>query len=299
MSEKRALIMGCGYVGLTLARTLVEQGVVVTATTRHADRVAAIEAAGARAVIADAMDPRSLRPLVEGRAHVVFDLVRPQPIGEDRYTVWGTANLASAFQGVPLEAYVYLSSTSVYGRRSGEWTDEDTPARPSAPIGRARVEAERLLLEVHRSESLPVRVCRAPGIYGPGRTLRARLETGAYCRVDDEELWASRVHVDDLANGLVAAWVCGRPGRVYLICDDQPVTAKEYAELTASLLALPLPPTVGREDIRQDLTQSSFERRISARRCVNRRMHEELRVSLLYPSVREGIPAALRAEGAI
>lgn len=299
MSEKRALILGCGYVGLTLARRLTEQGVEVLGTTRRTERFAEIEAAGARPALADAMDPASLRPLVEWQPHVVFDMVRPQRIGEDRYTIWGTQNIASGFEGQPLEALVYLSSTSVYGRRSGEWTDEETPLAPASPLGEARVEAERVYLDLVRNGSLPARICRAPGIYGPGRTLRERLETGAYRRLDDEQLWVSRVHVEDLANGLIASWICGRPGRVYLLCDDHPVTGQEYAELTASLLALPLPPAVDREDIRQELSQSAFERRISARRCVNRRMHEELQVSLIYPSVREGIPAALRAEGAI
>ena len=58
---------------------------------------------------------------------MALDLVRPQVIAPNRYTVWGTMNVAAAFAENPPEAVVYLSSTSVYGRRSGEWTDETTP----------------------------------------------------------------------------------------------------------------------------------------------------------------------------
>lgn len=299
MTERRALILGCGYVGLELTRMLRAQGVRVLATTRGEARRAEVEEAGAEWAAADVMEPATLRPLVEWGPDVVYDLVRPQTIGEDRYTAWGTSNVAAAFAGAPLDALVYLSSTSVYGRRSGEWTDESTPVNPSSPLGEARVEAERLYLAAHRDDGLPVRICRAPGIYGPGRTLRQRLETGAYRRLDDEKLWVSRIHVADLAAALLAAWRVGRAGEVYLLSDDEPVTGQEYAELTASLLALPLPPTVEREDIRQELSTSAFERRVGARRCSNRRMREELQVTLLYPSVREGVPAALRAEGAI
>ncbi|MDP9348065.1 MAG: NAD-dependent epimerase/dehydratase family protein, partial [Gemmatimonadota bacterium] len=240
-------------------------------------------------------DPESLRPLVEWRPRVVFDLVRPLRTGEDAYTVEGTRNVARAFSAAPPEALVYLSSTAVYGRRQGEWTDEMTPVAPSAPAGAARVEAEQVYLE----SGLPVRICRVPGIYGPGRTLRARLETGAYRRLDDEDQWVSRVHVDDLVAGLLAAWRRGRAGEVYLVCDDQPVTGAEYAELTARLLGLTLPPAVSREDIRHDLSRSAFERRVGARRCSNARMREELGVIPIYPSVREGVPAALREEGAL
>lgn len=299
MSETRAAVVGCGYTGLVLVRALRALGVRVLGTSRSEERRAEIERAGAEFAVADVMEPATLRNVAAWRPNVVFDLVRPQEIGEDRYTAWGTRNLVAAFTGTPLEALVYLSSTSVYGRRSGEWTDESTPVSPSSPLGRARVEAETIYLEAALANHLPARVCRAPGIYGPGRTLRQRLESGAYRRMDDEKLWVSRIHVEDLADALIAAWRHGAPGETYLLCDDEPVTGHEYAELTASLLALPLPPMVDREDIRQELTASAFERRVGSRRCSNRRMREELQVDLRYPSVREGVPAALRAEGAI
>jgi nucleoside-diphosphate-sugar epimerase len=299
LKGKKVAILGCGYVGLALARRLAREGADVIGTSRQQSRAAEIEKTGARAMILDVMEPGSLTQLVEWEPDVLFDLVRPQQIGDDRYTTWGTRNVAQAFADMPLEALVYVSSTSVYGRRSGEWTDEETPVNPSSPLGKSRVESENLYLETHTGSGLPVRICRVPGIYGPGRTLRQRLETGAYRRLNDQEQWVSRIHVDDLVDALIAAWLRGRPGAVYLLCDDEPVSGQEYAELTASLLSLPLPPTVEREDIRQELSSSAFERRVAARRCSNRRMREELRVLPRFPSVREGIPAALRAEGAI
>jgi nucleoside-diphosphate-sugar epimerase len=299
MSGSRALILGCGYVGLRLAAALGQAGMQVMGTTRQRSRLPEIEATGASAALADVLEPATLLPLAEWQPEVVFDLVRPQPTGADRYTTWGTRNVANCFREQPLQALVYLSSTSVYGRRDGEWTDEDTPIDPSSPFGHARAEGEELYRELFRAHGFPIRICRAPGIYGPGRTLRDRLENGAYTRVDDDNLWVSRIHVDDLVAGLIAAWRVGVDGGTYLLCDNEPVTGREYAELTASLLSLPLPPPVSREDIRQELTQSAFERRIAARRCNNRRMREELRVALRYPSVREGVPASLREEGAI
>jgi len=298
LEGKKVAILGCGYVGMTLARKLVQQGADVVGTSRQQARTAEIERTGARAMLLDVMEPGSLTQVVEWEPHAVFDLVRPQQIGDDRYTTWGTRNVAQAFAESTLEALVYLSSTSVYGRRDGEWTDEDTPVNPRSPLGQARVESEKLYLQTREASGLPLRICRVPGIYGPGRTLRRRLESGAYRRLNDQQ-WVSRIHVDDLADALIAAWVRGKPGAIYLLCDDEPVTGQEYAELTASLLALPLPPAVEREDIRQELSSSAFERRVAALRCRNRLMREELQVLPRFPSVREGIPAALRAEGAI
>lgn len=299
MRGKKALILGCGYVGLALTRALRAHGTEVVATTRSRDRFGELEAAGATPTLADVMDPATLRPLAVLGPDVVFDLVRPQRIDEERYTSWGTRNIVSIFGHADVEALVYLSSTSVYGRRGGELTDETTAVNPSSPVGHARVEAERIYLESYAERGTPVRICRVPGIYGPHRTLRERLETGAYRRLDDEKLWVSRIHVDDLAEGLVAAWEKGRSGEIYVLCDDEPTTGQEYAEFTASLLSLPMPPTIERDDIRAELSRDRFERRIASRRCSNRRMREDLHVELKYPTIREGIPASLQAEGAL
>lgn len=298
MSGKKALILGCGYAGLALARELRERGVEVVGTTRSASRFPEIAASGATPALADVMDPASLRPLVAAAPDLVVDMVRPQRIDRNRYTSWGTRNVVTTFADARPEALVYVSSTSVYGRRDGEVTDEATEIAPASPAGRARADAERIYLDAFAENGSPIRICRVPGIYGPGRTLRQRLETGAYRRLDDQELWVSRIHVEDLARGIVATWTHGAPGEIYLLCDDEPTTGQEYAELTATLLSLPMPPTVDRDDLRLELSRDAFERRIASRRCSNRRMHEVLGVDLRYPTIREGLPAALLAEGA-
>jgi nucleoside-diphosphate-sugar epimerase len=297
--SRHAVVLGCGYLGLRLIRALIARDVRVTAATPRPELIADVRAAGANPMRADALEPSSLRPLAELGPDVVFDLMRPQQLGPDRYTTWGTRNLAQGFADTPPGALVYLSSTSVYDTRLSGWIDERSEAHPASAFGGARLEAERIYLETMRTHGLPVRICRAPTVYGPFRTLRARLESGAYSRVDDDEQWVSRIHVDDLVTGLIAAWERGRSGEVYLLCDDEPVTGRRYAELTADLLSLPLPPPLPREDIRQELGGAGFERRAALGRCCNRRMREELGVQLLYPSVSQGVPASLREEGAI
>lgn len=295
----RAVVFGCGYVGMRLIRALAAEGFRVWAAAPNDDRFEEIRAAGAEPYLADPLSPASLRPLAELRPDVVFDLVRPQQLSADRYTTWGTRNLAQTFTDARPGALVYLSSTSVYDGRASDWFDESSDVHPASAFGTARLEAERIYLDAWLTHRLPVRICRAPAVYGPQRTLRHRLESGAYTRVDDEEQWVSRIHVDDLVVGLLAASQRGSPGEVYLLCDDEPMTGREYAEMTAELLSLPLPASFPREDIRQELGGGKIERRSALGRCCNRRMKEDLGVILRYPSVREGVPASLREEGAI
>ena len=60
----RALIVGCGCRGRLLARRLLAGGWEVRGTTRSEDRLAAIEAAGAEAAIADPDRPGTVLELV-------------------------------------------------------------------------------------------------------------------------------------------------------------------------------------------------------------------------------------------
>jgi nucleoside-diphosphate-sugar epimerase len=90
----------------------------------------------------------------------------------------------------------YLSSSGVYGDTGGAWVDE------SAPTGggrrSARSDADAAWLE------RGARVFRLPGIYGPGRSALDRVAAGRAHRIDLAGQVFSRVHVDDIASGVIA-----------------------------------------------------------------------------------------------
>jgi uncharacterized protein YbjT (DUF2867 family) len=65
----RALIVGCGCRGRELGRSLIERGWQVRGTTRSAESVAAIEAAGIEGVVAD---PDRIGTLVDEIADVAL-----------------------------------------------------------------------------------------------------------------------------------------------------------------------------------------------------------------------------------
>lgn len=60
----RALIVGCGCRGRLLAQKLLEEGWAVRGTSRSEDGLAAIEAAGAEAAVADPDRPGTLLELI-------------------------------------------------------------------------------------------------------------------------------------------------------------------------------------------------------------------------------------------
>jgi nucleoside-diphosphate-sugar epimerase len=125
----------------------------------------------------------------------------------------------------------YLSSTGVYGDTAGAWADE------SAPLGgrrSARVECEAQWL------ARGARVFRLPGIYGPGRSAFERLRAGKAHRIDLPGQVFSRIHVDDLAAGVIAALEA--PPGAYNLADDLPASQNAVVEEASRLLGLAPPP---------------------------------------------------------
>jgi len=294
-----ALILGCGYTGLRLARRLSRAGHSVAGTSRSDERARRLEEAGVRPLVLDVGRPEGLRALEGEAPDVCFYLVPPLreegPDGETRYRN-PTVDVVKALRRAPLEAFVYGSSTSVYGDRGGEWVDESAVPRPDAPAGRARLEAERSVLRAGWEWDCRPRIGRIGGIYGPGRTLRRSIREGRYRIVEGLEAWSNRIHVDDLAAGLEAIWTRGENGRVYNLVDDEPHRSEDFARLVAELAGLELE-TLGPEEARERDSESRWARKVGSKRVSNRRLREELEVELAYPTFREGVPAALREEG--
>ena len=273
----RALILGCGYLGFRLARAWVADGYEVHATTRSPRRAADFAQEGIVAHVGDVVDPLSLTlPEVDVAVWAVgFD--RGAGVPMRRVYVEGLNNALDALPGGP--RIVLVSSTSVYGQTDGSEVDERSPTQPLEESGRVVLKAETLLL----SRRPDATIARFAGIYGPGRSLRAKdLLAGTPLAVDPEK-WLNLIHVEDGVRAVLAICQRGRFGEVYNVCDDRPARRREfYARLAERIGAPPprfVPPPVAEE---------------ANRRIVNRRLRRELGVVLAYPSFEEGLAACTR-----
>ncbi len=288
-----ALIVGCGYVGVRLGRRLAAEGLEVVGTTRSEDRASELESAGLRPLVGELTDRETLRQIDRLGARAAVYLVPPQRDGPDPLR-----GVLTALGRAPLEAFVYGSSTGVYGDRDGAWVDEGDRPDPSDPRTEARLAAEREVLRTGWDLQTPTRIARISGIYGPGRTLRRSLERGDYLLIRDLDTWVNRIHVDDLVSALIAACWRGIDGRVYNLVDDAPHRSSEFALLAAELHGLSAPQWVDREEAEARYGPGRLRRKLSNKRVRNRRMREELEVELRYPDYRTGLPAAVKEERA-
>lgn len=184
-------------------------------------------------------------------------------------------------------ALFYLSSTGVYGDRQGAWVDEATPTIAQSGEGRRNARAEADLAWLN----LGARVFRLPGIYGPGRSALDRVREGKARRIDMHDQVFSRVHVDDIVSGVVAALTQDAPAGAYNLGDDLPCSGNEVTEHACRLLGLPLPPLESLEDA--NLSEMARGFYMENRRVANGKAKRVLAWTPSYSTYVEGL-AALR-----
>jgi nucleoside-diphosphate-sugar epimerase len=267
----RVFVAGAsGAIGRPLVLRLVAAGHEVTGTTRSEERAEAIRAAGARAVVCDALDAEALRAAVrEARPEVVVHELTALPhrfnprdkqmyAPTNRVRREGTRNLIAAAQVAGARRIVCQSIAFAYApAERPEVKHEDAPLALEAPLPfgdsvRAIDEMERAVVGAAGLEGL---VLRYGWFYGPGTYFavdgsvardvrRRRLPVigkgiGLY----------SFVHVDDAASATVAAVERGAPG-AYNVVDDEPAPQREwlpaYAEAVGAKKPLRVPVWIAR-----------------------------------------------------
>lgn len=279
------LIVGCGDVGLRVARRLRRLGLEAAGAVRSQASADELSAQGVPARLVD-LDSLVALPA----ADLVFWFAPPPERGLTDPRLRG----ALERWRTPPRRIVYISTSAVYGDCQGRWIDEDEPLKPQSDRGRRRLDAESALDEFSSRHGGERVILRVPGIYGPGRLPLQRLRQQLPVVCEEESPWTNRIHADDLAAAAIAAARLGRNGRAYNISDGRPTTMADYFSRCAELLGLPPPPRVTLAVARQQLTPPMLSFLEESKRLSNRRMIEELQFTLHYPDLASGLPACLR-----
>ena len=129
-----------------------------------------------------------------------------------------------------------------------------------------------------------------PGIYGPGRSPLDRVASGAAHRIDLPGQVFSRVHVEDIARGVIAAF--DAPAGVYNLADDCPVSQNTVIEEACRLLGQEPSPLLSLDEA--GLSRQAHAFYAENRRVANGKAKRVLGWRPAYPTYREGL-RALRA----
>jgi hypothetical protein len=258
----RLLIFGLGYTAARIAAAMRERGWQVTATGSAGD-IAFTDCDAVLGALAKA-------------THILSSVPPDRASGGDPVL----DDYGDALAG---KALFYLSSTGVYGDKQGAWVDEATPTIAQSGEGRRNARAESDLAWL----KLGARAFRLPGIYGPGHSALERVLEGKARRIDLPDQVFSRVHVDDIVSGVVAAMVQDAPPGAYNIGDDLPASGNEVTEHACRLIGLEPPPLETLEEA--NLSEMARGFYMENRRVANGKAKRVLRWEPQYPTYVEGL----------
>lgn len=191
--------------------------------------------------------------LIDG-VEVVFHLAAQAGVraswGEDfhLYTannIDATQRLLEAAARSPkgLRAFVFASSSSVYGDVEAFPMREDGPTRPISPYGVTKLAGEALCALYERSYGVPTVALRYFTVFGPRqrpdmafhRFIRAVLDGEPLSVFGDGEQTRDFTYVADAVEATIAAAERGRPGALYNVGGGARVTINAVIEMLARL----------------------------------------------------------------
>jgi dihydroflavonol-4-reductase len=175
-------------------------------------------------------DPPSLARAVAGCRYVYhvaadYRIWVPDPAPMFRANVDGTRDLLTAALEAGAERVVYTSSVATLGLVAGGSADEETPSRLDDMIGpykRSKFAAEEVARGLARERGLPVVIVNpstpvGPGDIKPTPTGRLIVEAARGQMPAFVDTGLNIVHVDDVAEGHLAAAEKGRIGERYIL----------------------------------------------------------------------------------
>ncbi|HEY8583519.1 MAG TPA: NAD-dependent epimerase/dehydratase family protein, partial [Capillimicrobium sp.] len=222
-----------GYVGGAVARRLAGAGHRVTGLARSDEAAGRVRAAGAEPVRGAVSDARVVQAAAAGAdaiVHAAVDYGDPAWGDLDRLAL----DALLAGRGSRPAPLVCLSTTLVLGDTGPTPVDERRPADPAC-LQPFKVEAERRVTDAGGT------VLRPGLVHGHGGnlTLRSMLaaasEHGAATFIGDGAARWSTVHLDDLADLVLAAVDRGEPGEVLHAASPHAPSMREIAEAVAAV----------------------------------------------------------------
>lgn len=233
----RVSVLGCGWLGLPLARELVRRGYAVKGSVTRAEKLGVLTAAGTKGYRLE------LSPVPLGDAEGFFDtsffdadvlvITLPPRRREAGVEARYPAQVASALQATPPDTrIIFTGSTSVYPELNRTVTEADAGEGQISASGRAILAAETLLRERDAV------ILRLAGLYGydrqPGRSLAGRDVSGGDGRVN-------LVHQDDVLRVLVQVIEDGVQNVTLNVCADLHPTRREVYTRQAGRLGFAPP----------------------------------------------------------
>lgn len=194
-------LLGCGWLGLPLAKKLIQQGNFVNGSTTSESKLPVLEKAGINSflVVLDATTiSNSITSFLADSTVLIIDippkLQRSKTavsVPIENYFVAKIKNLISFIEKSNIKKVLFISSTSVYGDQN-EYITEETLPNPATESGKELYLAEELL---QKNKNFETTILRFGGLIGEDRHPIKHLAGKE--NLDNPDVPVNLIHQDD------------------------------------------------------------------------------------------------------
>ena len=290
-----------GVVGTHLVPQLVAKGHSVTAIARSTEKRVRLQTTGATVVELNIFDRVAARRAFE-RQDAVINLATHMPPSSTRMLLpweWrendrvrheGSRVLVDAALEAGVGRFLQESFAPIYEDGGDGWIDERSPVKP-APYNLTALDAEHSAERFSEAGRTGV-VLRFAAFYGSDPFLRevVKLVKRGWSPIPGaaNAYWSSVSHVD-AASATAAA--LGVPGGTYNVCDDEPLTRREWVDVVAGAAGAKPPSMI--PHWLSALGGRTMELLSRSQRMSNAKLKAASDWQPRYRSAREGLPVAV------
>ncbi|MGO4819952.1 MULTISPECIES: SDR family oxidoreductase [unclassified Flavobacterium] len=198
---KQISVLGCGWLGLPLAKALIQKEYTVKGSTTSPEKISLLENSGIQSYVIELESdnaPENISCFFEG-SEIIIIAIPPKLRGKNKdYSdannnsfVKKIANLLPLIAESTIKKLLFISSTAVYGDASGT-VDEYTKPVPVTESGKQLLTIEELLFD---NSNFKTTVLRFGGLIGEDRN-PARFLAGK-ANVANPEAAINLIHQED------------------------------------------------------------------------------------------------------
>lgn len=220
-------ILGCGWLGLPLAKALISQGHQVKGSTTTPDKCIHLQEAGITPFLIDLKTDITLPPDFLATELLIMAL----PFKD----VARFQALVPQLQNSPLTQLLFISSTSVY-------LDSEHPITESAATDPAHplIQIENLLRQAFPKQTT---ILRLAGLIGPGRHPGRFFARGQ--PLENPLAPVNLIHLDDCLQAILAIIQQKAWGEVFHLCADQHPSRQDFYARAAKHYGVAPPHVMG------------------------------------------------------
>lgn len=237
---RQVLVTGAtGFIGQRLVIKLAKQDIKVRALTRTDNASIAqnlYQLCNVSVKSGDLQNPSTLHNVcnecdtvfhLAGYAHAEDSNSEQANLIHRKTTIEGTRALLIEAKRSGVKRFIFVSTVKAIGESNSSCEDESSPAQPLTAYGRAKLDAEKLVLEASEELQMHTAVLRLPLVYGCGNKgnmprMIAAIDHDRFPPLLNLSNKRSMIHVDDVIQALLL--VAENPvanKNVYLVTDDE------------------------------------------------------------------------------